>query len=190
MLARTHQIIGITAGVGYYLAVAEPTYGPATFAAVIIASSIGSLLPDLDQPTAKIWDSIPYIGHSVGKASAPFFKHRSFLHSILGMLIFGWLVSRLLQTFPEYWGISIYPVFICFIIGYITHLIADMFTVEGIPLLFPWQRMIGLPPKPFEGARIMTGKWFENLVLFPIINIMLMIIIITHLNQIKSILFK
>jgi inner membrane protein len=190
MLARTHQAIGITSGLGYYFIVSNPVYGPATFAAVVISSSIGSLLPDLDQPTGKIWDAIPYIGHAVGKASAPFFKHRSLLHSFVGLIVFGWLVSKLLSYFPSYWGINTHIVSIAFIISYASHLISDMFTVEGIPLFFPYNKMIGLPPKPFDGARIMTGKWFENIVIFPIINIILLVIILTHLEQIKLILFK
>lgn len=190
MLARTHQVIGITSGLGYYFIVSTPVYGPATLAATIISCSIGSLLPDLDQPTSKIWDSIPYIGHAVGKASAPFFKHRSFLHSLAGLIVFGWLASKLLSYFPSYWGINTQIVSIAFIIAYLSHLISDMFTVEGIPFLFPYKKMIGIPPKPFDGARIITGKWFENIVIFPIVNIILLVIICTHIEQIKIVLFK
>jgi len=189
MLGRTHQIIGLTASTGWYLSTANPSYGPATLAGVVIASVIGSLIPDLDRPTAEIWKKIPY-GKIFGKVVDPIISHRSFSHSILGLVMFGWLIHYILMSFPAYWGINANDVFIAFLIGYISHLVADMVTDKGIPLFFPYPKFIGIPPKPFEGMRIITGKWFENLVLFPLFNIIFVVIIITHYNEIKVILFK
>lgn len=189
MTGKTHRILGIAAGVGYYLAMVKPEYNPATFGMVVASSYIGALLPDIDQPAAEIWHTLPF-GKSVGKVVHEFLDHRNFSHSLLGFAAFGFLIFLLLGQFPSYWGIDTNMVFLIFIIAYGSHLLADMFTVEGIPLFFPFGRFMGLPPEPFEGARIVTGKWFENLVLFPLFNIILILLIVFYWGKILSILFK
>ena len=191
MTGKTHQIAGITAGLGWFLTQAPPAYGPATLAAVLVGSSIGALLPDIDQPAAEIWDKIPIVGHTAGKiTSKAAFGHRNLTHSILGFVLIGLLTHRIVFKFPDYWGIDKMILFVAVMISYGVHLLADAFTVEGIPLLFPWQRNFGLPPKPLEGIRIQSGKWFENLIIFPAVNIVLIVLIITYWNSIKAILFK
>jgi len=189
MTGKTHQIIGITAGLSFYLATIKPEYAPATLAAVVVGSHLASLMPDLDQSAAEIWNSIPY-GHVAGKVVDPFIKHRNFSHSLLGLAIFGYLIYALLHLFPEYWGINQMLVFRSMMVAYASHLLVDMLTVEGIPLLFPYKGMMGIPPRPLHGIRIITGKWFENLVVFSVINITLLLIIITNFEKIKLILFK
>jgi membrane-bound metal-dependent hydrolase YbcI (DUF457 family) len=190
MTGKTHQIIGITFGLGAYFIINEPHYGPATLASVVVFSSVGALLPDLDKASAEIWHSLPIVGHTAGKVVDPFISHRNITHSIIGTALAGFLFYYLLIHFPPYWAIEIQTVFISFIIAYISHLLADSFTVEGIPLLWPVKWMAGIPPKPFEGVRIMTGKWFENLIIFPIINIVLLFLIVSNWSTIKLILFK
>jgi inner membrane protein len=189
MTAKTHQLIGETAALTYYINSTEPTYNPATFAAVLIFSFIGSLLPDIDQPTSKLWHYLPF-GHVAAEISDPLLDHRNITHSILGVIIIGTGFYFLLRLFPDYWGINTHIVFIIFIISYLLHLLADMFTTEGIPLLFPYHRFFGIPPKPFDGLRIMSGKWFENLVIFPVITIYLIIFLWANYNNIHAILFK
>lgn len=189
MTGKTHQIIGITTGLAYYLSSVKPEYSPATLASVLVGSHLASLLPDLDQSAAEIWNSFPY-GHVAGKVVDPFIKHRNFTHSLFGLLIFGYLIYSLLHLFPEYWGIHLTTVFYAMMISFAFHLLVDMFTVEGIPLFYPYKNMMGIPPRPLEGIRIMTGKWFENLVIFPVINIVLLLIIIINVEKIKLILFK
>lgn len=189
MTGKTHQALGLTIGVVSYLNYAPQSYGPATFFAVLIACYFSSLLPDLDRPTAKLYSDIP-LGHEVGHVVDPLFKHRNISHSFLGVAIFAFLIYFLFMKFPIYWGIDRYILLGVSIAAYSSHLIADMFTVEGIPLLFPLKKMFGIPPKPFEGVRIETGKWFENLVLFPIINLVLVITLVTKWDLIKIIIFK
>jgi membrane-bound metal-dependent hydrolase YbcI (DUF457 family) len=189
MLGRTHQSIGIVVSLGLYLTLAPHEYAPATFAGVVACSYIGALLPDLDQAASQIWHSVPF-GHTVGKVASKLLEHRNLSHSIVGMVIFGYLFKLLLNLFPNYWGINTTFLLDGFLIAYACHLLSDMITVEGIPLLFPYHAFLGIPPKPFDGARIVTGKWFENLVIFPLTNIVLFIIVITHLDQIKHILLK
>lgn len=189
MTGKTHRIIGIASGITYLIGSAKPEYSPATFGAVIIASYLGSLIPDIDEPAADIWDTLPF-GHALGEAVDPFFKHRNVSHSILGLAIFGTITFLILKSCPAYWGINTKIVLITTLISYASHLIADMITVEGIPLFYPWHRMLGIPPKPLDGIRIMTGKWFENLIIFPAVNLWLVLTIIINWAKIKEILYK
>lgn len=189
MTGKTHQIIGISCGLAYYLSIADPVYSPATLAVVVVGSHLGALLPDFDQAGSDIWDSVP-LGKIAGKITDPLIKHRNISHSILGTVIIYQLVGLMLSYFPNYWGIDTSIIQTAIIIAYISHLIADMITVEGIPLLFPYKKMFGIPPKPLDGLRIVTGKWFENLVIFPIVDIALITIVWTNWDIIKTVVFR
>ena len=190
MTGKTHQIFGLTAGLATFFSLSVPHYSPATLAAVAIFSSIGGLLPDIDQSASEIWHTIPYVGHAAGKIVDPFLEHRNITHSLLGMLLVSVGLFFLFRLFPSYWGIETPIVLIATMAGYASHLLFDSITVEGIPLFWPAQWMVGIPPKPFEGGRVMTGKWFENLVVFPLVNIALVLLIITSWPTIRLILFK
>jgi membrane-bound metal-dependent hydrolase YbcI (DUF457 family) len=119
-----------------------------------------------------------------------FLEHRNLTHSLLGFGLISWGVLALLHAMPTYWGLDANTLWIIFIISYGSHLLADMITVEGVPLLFPYGRMIGIPPKPFHGIRIVTGKWFENLVIFPIVNLALIGLIVSKWAEIKMMIIK
>lgn len=189
MTGKTHQIIGLIFGLGTYLTIVEPSYGPATFGTVLAFSSIGALLPDIDNAASDIWHTVPY-GHRAGKIVDPFLSHRNITHSIIGLVIASILFFFLFKQFPSYWGISTSIVLICAMMSYASHLLFDAMTVEGIPLFWPLKWRFGIPPKPFEGARIMTGKWFESLIIFPLANFILLILIAWSWPMLKLILFK
>ncbi|MFA6422839.1 MAG: metal-dependent hydrolase [Patescibacteria group bacterium] len=189
MTGKTHQIIGITASLSWFLMSNKPEYQPATFAFVAAASCFGALLPDIDQPAAKIWHVLPF-GDTVSEVFEGVLDHRNITHSIFGLLLFGFGFFELVVHFPSYWGINSSIVLIAFMISYFSHILADMFTVEGLPLLFPIKIMFGIPPKPFDGLRILTGKWFENLVIFPFFNLIFIILVIAKWSVIKLIIFK
>ena len=189
MTGKTHRLIGISSALAYTISVIKPEYSPATVGAVLVGSYFGSLLPDIDQPAADLWDSLPF-GHTASHIVDPFFKHRHISHSLLGLALATFGFYYLLSIFPEYWNINTHIVLFASVIAYGSHLLADMITIEGIPLLFPWHHMFGIPPKPLEGVRIQTGKWFENIVIFPIVNIWLWSMIIINLETIKKLLLK
>ncbi|HUC94965.1 MAG TPA: metal-dependent hydrolase [Candidatus Saccharimonadales bacterium] len=100
-----------------------------------------------------------------------FYKHRTITHSLLGLFIvfkfFEWLLPRIFN--PKFIDPKI--VFACIMIGFISHLVADSFTEEGIPLFFPLKITFGIPP--IKSIRIKTGGWFENFVVFPAVFIYL-----------------
>jgi inner membrane protein len=143
---------------------------------MLLAAHFGALVPDIDSGTADIWEHVPF-GGVAGRAANTFLAHRNFTHSLLAAGLIGWLVYELLTLLPVYWGIDAYLCWLGFMIGFGAHLLADMLTIQGLPLLWPWQRSFGLPPKPLEGVRIVSGGWFEQLVLFPILNLSLILIV-------------
>ena len=189
MTGKTHQLLGLTVGVSVFVSMTEPIYNPATPGFLLVVCHFSALIPDLDRSTAKIWQFIPFGGH-IGRIVDPLIKHRNISHSILGVLLFSLFLKLLLLTFPDYWAVDTYIVWVAGVVAYISHLVADMFTVDGIPLLFPIKRFFGLPPKPFEGIRIETGKWFENLIVFPAINVVLLLILLSNWLIIKSVFLK
>ncbi len=171
------------------MALSNATYQPATLSAVIVVSYLGSLIPDADDAGADIWHSIP-LGHTVGKITDPFLKHRNISHSLIGLIIYTIIVYMILNLMPSYWSISILPVTIATSIAYASHLLTDAFTVEGIPIFWPWHRMFGIPPKPFDGIRIETGGWFENIIIFSLVNIGVIFLVISYWQKIKFLILK
>lgn len=182
-------MIGQAVGLTTFFALTSGQYEPATFAFVVVVSSVAALLPDIDQASSSLWHALPF-GHVAANAVDPLLQHRNLSHSLLGTALVGWLVHWLAGLMPGYWGVNGLIVFWVFLASYLSHLLTDMVTVEGVPLFFPYQKMYGIPPKPFQGVRIVTGKWFENLIIFPLADLALLIIIITHWASIKSVLLK
>jgi len=165
MIARTHKIValaGLTTVAVYF---PQKDLGWLTVGLVLIANVIGSLLPDIDQASNRLWDLLPG-GDWLGKAGKHLFvAHRTLSHSILGAFLVYKLIYWLLPQILNSDYINYDLVAMGLMIGYVSHLSADSFTEEGLPILFPLKINFGIPPiKPW---RIKTGKWFENLVVFP-----------------------
>jgi inner membrane protein len=169
MTSRTHDVGAFAA-----LATAAVLYPPtdlraATVIVALIANIVGALLPDLDQASNRLWDLLPG-GNLVGKVLKKLFLgHRTLSHSILGVAIVYEITIRLV---PKLFNATfVDPVIIIYavLIGYLSHLVLDSITEEGIPLLFPAKWKFGFPPIKF--LRIKTGHWVENLVIFPLLCI-------------------
>ncbi|HEY1074634.1 MAG TPA: metal-dependent hydrolase [Patescibacteria group bacterium] len=180
MTDKTHQMIGLTAATAIFLTTNPTPVTVSIAASVIIGSFIGSLAPDIDQPTASLWRNIP-LGGVWGRIVAECLGgHRNLSHSILGTFLFALLMNWLVQFIPPGWGLDSHLVFSSFLIGFIAHLVADSVTVMGIPLLWPFGRNMGFPPYPFDGIRIITGKWFENLVILPLVTLSFIALVISY----------
>lgn len=103
---KAHVLIGCS--IWYFI---HPSFD-LTFVSVVI----GSLLPDADHPKAPAGRILPLW---------LFFKHRKFTHTLYGLALFSILYFSLL-------GIEwVYP----FIVGYVSHLIADSTTPMGVKWL-------------------------------------------------------
>lgn len=165
MLARTHSLFAFTSMVGVACYLGTKDLPTSTVVACLFFNTIGALLPDIDQASNRLWDLLP-AGESIGKALGVFMKHRGISHSFLGIFMIDkfcfWLITNLFnESFVDtkmiYWSLMI---------GFISHIVADSLTEEGVPLLYPFRMNFGIPP--IKPMRIKTGGWFENLVITPI----------------------
>jgi membrane-bound metal-dependent hydrolase YbcI (DUF457 family) len=128
-------------------AVLDVHYG--TSAALVVAAT--SLLPDADSP--KSW-----LGHHLGSVSADLhrlFGHRSFLHSLLALLI---LTPAL--GLPLWWVTGQPALATAVGVGYGSHLLADMMTLGGVKLFWP-SRLIAVFPGRDE-YRVVSGSSSET----------------------------
>lgn len=161
MTATSHQMIALVCAL-FVLTLYPTSAGPLVGTLAVIAVMSGALTPDLDQPTANIWRRL-LGGNAVGDIFH-FFSggHRHFTHSLIGILGIGWLAQ---------WGIKelINPALVpavtilwrAFMIGYISHPIADTLTDRGVPWLWPLRWHLRIPPGP-EQVRVTTDSLVEQ----------------------------
>lgn len=165
MTARTHDLIafGALLTVGAYYPPAKLNLS--TLVAVLVGNTVGTLIPDMDQATNRLWDLLP-AGNLVGRVFRRLMlSHRTISHSILGGAILFFLANTFLPKIlnPAYVNTTL--VMASLMIGFVSHLAADSVTKEGIPLFFPIPFKIGFPP--FAFLRITTGKFVEKFIVFP-----------------------
>ncbi len=165
MTGRTHDLISFAS-----LLTVASLYPPqklnlTTTIAGLMGSVVGALVPDMDQATNRLWDLLP-AGNLVGKILRHIMLgHRTISHSLLGLYIFHKLLLTLIPKLfnPEYVDSNI--IIASLMIGMTSHLLADSFTRDGVPLFFPFKIKVGIPP--FKALRITTGKFVETVLVFP-----------------------
>lgn len=165
MTGRTHDLAAFTAL--NFILVTEPL-SSMTLATALVAFSmnmVGGLAPDLDQPTSGLYHDLR-AGSLIGKVISPLFGgHRFISHSILGVVLFGFVLQFILGIVGKVLLVDMNVVWWAFMIGFVSHIIMDMFTREGVPLLFPIPINFGFPPLRF--LRLQTGGVIEKSFIFP-----------------------
>lgn len=166
MTGKTHMAIGMA--IGLTLSFKKPID---TQLAIITASTIGALAPDLDHPKGELNQKLLLVNNNFFKTAfysgigivflyiysqknSPLFiligllsfalavsSHRSFTHSILGIILFAAIIRL---TLVEY---RLSPIYKGFIVGYVSHLLADYFTAKGIRLFYPIKANVVFPLK-------------------------------------------
>lgn len=168
MLARTHDTAALTLLVAVVIVAPPSAMTTSTALVAVLASQLGGIAPDIDQPTAPLWRNIP-VGRYVGKVFGVLVGgHRFLCHSLIGVGLFA-VLSRIFLDFiqPLMPHIDISFVWLAFMIGVVSHLIMDTFTKEGVPWLLPLPFKFGFPP--LKAWRITTGKKVETLIVFPLL---------------------
>ena len=180
MKARTHDLAAIT-GLTIVVVVmpVPPQLSLATMLVALLANQLGGIAPDIDQPTAPFWRNLP-IGGLFGRFLGRMLGgHRFITHSLLGVAVMGFLINLLLIALqPIMPHVQINYVWWAFMIGMVSHLIMDSFTKEGVPWLLPVPIKFGFPP--LKRLRITTGKWTENLLVFPLLVTLMIIVYSVH----------
>ncbi len=167
MTSRTHDIFAFASLVTVAAYYPPASLNLATMITSLVGGVVGSLLPDIDQESNRLWDLLPAGQFLGGVLKNVFLAHRTISHSLIGVFavykFLGWVLPKLLN--PGWINIQI--VLASIMIGFLSHLLIDSLTEEGLPLFFPLKLKVGFPPvRPW---RIKTGKWFEKFVVFPAI---------------------
>lgn len=131
MMAITHTLFSI-----FVLILARLTGIPLS-KGVVIAAILGSLLPDIDHPRSLIGRAVRPISTLLHETVG----HRSLTHSITGLFAFGLLAYA--ATFKLGVGLLL---IVASVVGYASHILADMLNSAGVELLYPHPRRYSLLP--------------------------------------------
>ncbi|MFA6250200.1 MAG: metal-dependent hydrolase [Candidatus Shapirobacteria bacterium] len=178
MTSKTHDLFAFAS-----LLTLATRYPPSslnfpTFVVSLISNIVGALLPDLDQASNRLWDLLP-AGNFLGRfLRRLFLSHRTISHSLLGIYLIHHLLLFLLPQLLNSTFLDLKIIYFSIMTGFISHLILDFFTEEGVPLLFPLKFKFGFPP--ISSWRIKTGKWFEKHVVVFLIIIYIILMTITN----------
>lgn len=186
MTARTHDVFAFSALITAAVIHPPEKLTVLTLFIAIVGNIIGALIPDMDQASNRLWDLLP-AGNALGKMFRRiFYKHRTLTHSFLGAfliyLLLKWALPKMFN--PDFVDAQI--VLWSIMIGYGSHLLADSFTKEGLPLFFPINFNVGFPP--FEFLRISTGKWVESYVFLPLVGLYIITFIFIFQSELGLIL--
>ncbi|ENX6701317.1 metal-dependent hydrolase, partial [Escherichia coli] len=104
---------------------------------IVPSAILTCLLPDIDHPKSFLGQRLKWISKPIARA----FGHRGFTHSLLA--VFALLVTFYLKV-PESWFIPA-DALQGMVLGYLSHILADMLTPAGVPLLWPCRWRFRLP---------------------------------------------
>lgn len=181
MTGRTHDLAAFTAL--NYIVATTPFFhlslGTVFFA--FTANMIGGLTPDIDQPTGDLWHKLP-AGGLYSRLFTPFLGgHRHISHSLLGLVLFGLLSKYVLFLARNTIVVNTDIVWWSFMIGYVSHLVMDTFTKEGVPWFFPFPVKFGFPP--LQKFRVQTGGIVEKYEVFPLLLVLNGYLIYSHYEK-------
>jgi inner membrane protein len=128
MMARSHVIVGLATWIAAAPLLHVPPLDP-VYLGLVVA---GSLLPDIDHP--KSW--VGRRTRPISTAIASIFSHRGITHSAIAVI---GLATLLLHAGYRHGGVS------ALVVGYLSHLAADMLTPQGLRLAWPLPGTWGLP---------------------------------------------
>ncbi len=128
MMAGSHVVLGLAA----WTWVAPRLGLPALDPVCLVLAAGGALLPDIDHP--KSWAGRRC--RMVSRPLAAIAGHRGFTHSLLAVVLGLYLLHA-----PEIPRAVAAPI----VVGYLSHLAADLLTPAGLRLAWPHRRAYALP---------------------------------------------
>lgn len=182
MTQRTHDLAAVTLVTYRFLAFPPSPMNWITLVGVGVAAVLGAAVPDIDNVSSPAWHNrlLPW----EGKATRHFLEgHRHVSHSLIGMFLF-YFVFRYVLTVVPLSGLDPRPVSEAFMLGILSHIISDSLTEQGVPWVYPIPIKMGFPP--FAPMRIKTGKWFEKLVVFPTLLLLLVAVCYYYRDNFRS----
>lgn len=137
MTAEGHLLFSVACALFAKNAELTPVLAQGDWWHIIPAAVISCLLPDIDHPKSLLGQRLSWISKPIARA----FGHRGFTHSLLA--VFGGLTLFYLQV-PESWILPA-DALQGLVVGYLSHIAADMLTPAGVPLLWPCRWRFRLP---------------------------------------------
>lgn len=165
MTSRTHDVIAMASLLTMAIAFPPNNLNLSTLGVSLVSNMIGALIPDMDQATNRLWAIIPGGNNFARIWRHIFLRHRTITHSLLGIILMYKTLEFVLPKILNADYVNIQIVFVSIMIGYLSHLFADAFTKDGLPLFFPLAIKIGFPP--IKSLRITTDSWVEKYLVFP-----------------------
>lgn len=136
---------------------------PKTTLIAAVTGGLAALLPDIDSPKSFLGSRVP-VAPSVIRMTL---GHRGPLHS----LVAAGAVYALVQWYLPQVLAGLIPGLNHWIFwGYTSHLLLDMLTPEGVPLLWPVKGRLAVPLAP-------TGSILERFIVFPVVALLLLILL-------------
>ncbi|MDH2065703.1 metal-dependent hydrolase [Pantoea sp. GD03673] len=137
MTGEGHIIFAIASAIFAKRAELTPVLAQADWWHLVPSALLTCLLPDIDHPKSLLGQRLSWLSHPIARA----FGHRGFTHSLLAVAAGLWLFQiNLPQSSP------IPPdVLQGLTLGYLSHILADMLTPAGVPLLWPCRWRFRLP---------------------------------------------
>jgi inner membrane protein len=145
MMAGSHIVVGVAAWARVAPHLGFPALDPDALALAIG----GALLPDIDHPHSWVGRRVRLISHPL----AALIGHRGFTHSILAVIACG-----LLLRWRGFGRAVVDPL----VVGYLSHLAADLLTSSGLRLAWPLRRRFAIP-------LCKTGSPGELVVVMPLV---------------------
>lgn len=155
MMVSTHLVTGFFAGAGL---VSFLDLNGLEAVLLLLGSTAGALLPDLDHPKSWLGRRIPLVSVPI----AAVFGHRGITHSLLavvGLVLALWHGLAQWHLLETRWGLGAVGV----AAGYLSHIAGDFVTHGGVPLLWPLKRRFSAP------LTFLTGGAFESLLKFALV---------------------
>ncbi|MCX8956159.1 metal-dependent hydrolase [Erwinia psidii] len=137
MTAEGHIIFAIASAIFATRAELTPELANGDWWHIVPAALLTCLLPDIDHPKSFLGQRLTWISQPVARL----FGHRGFTHSLLAVL---GGIALLQLKLPS--TLMIPPdAFQSMVVGYLSHIAADMLTPAGVPLLWPCRWRFRLP---------------------------------------------
>lgn len=137
MTAEGHVIFAVASVIFAKRAHLTPELANGGWWHLLAAALLTCLLPDLDHPESLAGQRLKWLSRPLYRALG----HRGFTHSLLAV---AGMVLLLKAPFARAWSVPA-DVLQGMVIGYLSHIIADMLTSAGVPLLWPCRWRFCLP---------------------------------------------
>ena len=137
MTAEGHLIFSVACAIFAKKAELSPELAQGDWWHIIPGALVTSLLPDIDHPNSLLGQRLKWLSLPISRLCG----HRGFTHSLLAVAG-GIFLFR--SQVPADWGIPL-DVLHAMIVGYLSHIMADMLTPAGVPLLWPCRWRFRLP---------------------------------------------